>query len=399
MSYPARFGRYHELHWKDCTYHLALDGFPKFLQGRGETWPHPLEWLKLSRAGDWVYYSAMGYRDLHDLCGEYYYPFLSYSSNPIFDDNPLKTPVVQGLLANHDLHCTKAALLVQDAVDLTKEEMEVLSLFSRWNSKAIARYANKLHRIIKANVPVLPPDCRHVDYDVIPLVISEGCLANCGFCRIKTTNGFHQRSIAEVKEQIIELKKHFGPELANYAGLFLGQHDGLGSGIEPVMHAVEQAIDILQLGQLIKPVMVFLFASVSSLMAISDYTLTRLTALPAKIFINVGIESFDQETLNILRKPVTAKENQKAFDRILKINRSHNDLAISVNLVSGNSVGPDHIPTTLAILSRMTGFDPYTTLYLAPLMDDFHIKGFFDDLQRLKSMHKMAVFPYLIQRL
>ncbi len=399
LSYPVRFGRYHELQWEDCTYHLALDGFPKFLQGRGGTWPHPLEWLKLSRAGDWAYYSAMGYHDLHELCGEYYYPFLAYGSNPIFDDNPLKTPVVQSLLGNHDLRCSKAGLLAQSAVDLSKEERDVLFLFSRWNSRIIARYAAKMHRIIKVNVPVLPPDCRHVDYDVIPVLVNEGCMANCGFCRVKTSSDFHQRSAAEVREQLVELKKHFGHELANYSDIFLGQHDVLGSGIEPLLNAIEETINILQPGQLITPPMFFLFASVPSFMQINDYDIIRLTAFPAKIFINVGIESFDQNTLHILRKPVTAEENRKAFARILKINRVHDNLNISVNLIDGNSVGHDHISATIDVLSHINRFDPYTTIYLSPLMNDFHRKGFLAHLQRLKSMGKLAVFPYLIQRL
>lgn len=399
LSYPARFGRYHELRLQDCIYHLSLDGFPKFLQGTQETWPHPSEWIKLTRAGDWVYYSAMGYHDLYDLCGEYYYPFLPYGSNPLFDNNPLNSQAVQKLLADHDLRCREAALLAQNGRELTDEERKILLLFSRWDTNQIRRHADGLHRIIKARIPVLPPDCRHVDYDVIPLVVTEGCLANCGFCCIKTSGEFRERSREEVMEQLIGLKGHLGPEMANYAGIFLGQHDALGAGIEPGLNAMEQALDVLQPGRFIKPLTFFLFASVPSLMQLKDHDLTRLAKTQAKVFINVGIESFDQETLNILRKPVSAEENLQAFARILRINRTRGDLNISVNLVSGNSVGAGHIPAIINMLSRINGFDPYTTIYLSPLIGDFNRKKFLAELNLLKSIRKIEIFPYLIQRL
>lgn len=397
LSYPARFGRYHELIWEDCTYHLALDGFPKFLQGRAG-WPHPQEWLKLSRAGDWAYYSAMGYRDLFGLTGEYYYPHLNYVSNPIYSNNPLQSAVVQELLADHDGRCALVNSLAANK-DFPADQRQVLKAFSTWTTNRINGLAAELHRIIKARVPVLPPDCRHVDYDVLPLMISEGCLANCGFCRIKTSTGFRLRDRGELSAQLEGLQNCYGPEIANLAGLFLGQHDALGSGIQPVLSAVEPAMGLLRPSPYVGPFSVFLFSSASSLMAVSDQDLQRLNDLPGKVYMNVGLESFDQQTLDNIAKPVSAEENRKTFKRICQLNRRLSRLNISINIIAGNLAGPKHLPATEAILAELSGFDPFTTMYLSPLMDNFNRAAFLADLRNLKSIGKLEVFPYLIQRL
>ena len=398
LSYPARFGRYHELILDECTYHLALDGFPKFLQSHSNTWPQPQEWLKLSRAGDWAYYSAMGYRDLYGLTGEYYYPHLAYTSNPIYDTNPLQSRVVRELLAGHDDRCAQAATLAASKA-LPAEQRQILKLFSIWSTGRIKGLATELHRIIKARVPVLPPDCRHVDYDVVPLMISEGCQANCSFCRIKTTGGFHLRDRNEITAQLNDLQDWLGLERSNHAGLFLGQHDALGGGTQPILDAVELAMNMLPPSQHLAPFSIFLFGSVPSLMAVSDTELHYLNTLPGRVYINIGLESFDQQTLENIGKPVNAEENKETFRRICKLNQRHTNLNISVNIIAGDMAGPNHLQATRTVLEEIYGFDPHTTIYLSPLMSNFNRSDFLSDLRSLKSLRKLDIYPYLIQRL
>jgi len=400
LSYPARYGRYHELITTEGTYHLGLDGFPKYLQGCHRTWPHPQEWLKLTRGGDWIYYSVQGYSDVFDLTGEYYYPFLSYGSNPVFFRNPLQSPVVVSLLTSHDERCRQAAILADDS-GFSPEERELLRRFSTWTFGKIKRYGARLHQVLRARIPVLPPDCRHVDYDVLPLMVTEGCLANCGFCRIKTAGEFRVRCDQEITAQLQGLRELFGPELANYRGLFLGQHDALAAGAPKLAAAVEQALAALALGrEFVKDPVVFLFASTRSFLALSENDLSRLNGLGCRIFINIGLESFDQKTLDLLKKPVRARDNIEAFQKMLAVTHAYEHIEVSGNLVMGSPVGEAHLERMVDVLSSASGRPgAQTPLYLSPLLGSYQRTAILSELRRIKSSTRLPVFLYLIQRL
>lgn len=400
LSYPARFGRYHELITPTGTYHLCLDGFPKFFQAR-DRWPHPQEWLKITRGGDAVYYSSLGYRDLFDLTGEYYYPFLPYSSNSIFFNAPLSPEVMKQLRRKHDQLCGQAAVF-SETLPAGSEQQKTIKDFSGWTWKKIISSAQHLHRLIQARVPVLPPDCRHLDYDVIPFVISDGCQANCGFCNVKTGAEFRVRSDEEINEQLVGLKEFFDEELKNYAGIFLGQHDALAAGVTKICRAMKKADEILGIGRgHVRQPTVCQFGSAWSLLATDDNDLQQLADQPYKFYINIGLESFDQNTLNNLRKPVSAEENRQAFKRIVAINRRYCNIEISVNLIFGEIAGSDHLNTILQVVnSENSRSNILTTLYLSPLaVNGFCRQNFFQALRILKSRLRVPVYPYLIQRL
>jgi len=399
LSYPARYGCYHELIMPDGIYHMALDGFPKFFQGVSKNWPHPQEWLKLSRNGDWVYYSTQGYSDIFDLTGEYYYPLLPYPSNPVFPVSQQQSREISAALADHDKRCALAGNLSVSCGN--REEAAVLSRFSRWTGEAISSHARRFHRIIKARIPVLPPDCRHVDYDVLPLMLTEGCLANCGFCRIKTSGEFRLRSTRDVREQLAGLRELLGEELGNYRGVFLGQHDCLAAGCKPILAALGLVTELMTLQRkYVHDPVVFLFGSTRSLSALKDDDLKLLDRLPFQIYINIGLESFDQETLDILKKPVRAEENRSVFRRILDINRQFTRIRISANLVLGDLVGPGHLSGIVDVLRNVTVTNqPETIIYLSPLHGFYQTKNILYELRYIKSHVRLPVYPYLIHRL
>ena len=81
--------------------------------------------------------------------------------------------------------------------------------------------SQQLNKIIGGRVSVLPPDTRHVDYDIIPLTIADGCLYHCKFCCVKTDKKFQIRSKENIPEQLGALKDHFGANLVNYLYGFL----------------------------------------------------------------------------------------------------------------------------------------------------------------------------------
>ncbi|BCO10390.1 hypothetical protein GF1_27660 [Desulfolithobacter dissulfuricans] len=398
LSYPARYGCYHELITPQAVYHMGLDGFPRFLQGTGPDWSHPQEWLKLTRNGDWVYYSTQGYSDLFDLTGEYYYPLLPYPSNPIFQGSPHTVPGVADLLAAHDQHCAEAARLASTCC--SRQETAVLRSFSRWTSTQIRRHAGALHRLIQGRIPVLPPDCRHVDYDVLPILLTEGCLANCGFCRIKTGTEFRLRSQREVRDQLEGMKNLLGEEIGNYRAVFLGQHDCLAAGSRAIVQALDQIEATLAPGTVhVRKPVAFLFGSTRSLLALDDDDLRRLDRSPFRIVVNIGLESFDQETLEILKKPVRAEENWLALQKMVTINRRYPGISISGNLVLGDGLGSGHIQRTLDVLSELPRSQPGSTLYLSPLAGACRTRDILAILRRLKDLMRLEIYPYLIQQL
>jgi len=99
FSYPVRYGHLSEIRTPSFTFQFNLDGELKFIEGRGNGWPYPAEWLKRTAGNDWVYYSAGDYKGIYDLLGEYYYPHLSYPSNSILGDNPFESRRLAGVIS------------------------------------------------------------------------------------------------------------------------------------------------------------------------------------------------------------------------------------------------------------------------------------------------------------
>ena len=398
LSYPARYGCYHELVFPGQIYHLDLNCFPKFIQGTDSHWPHPQEWVKVTGNGDPVYYSTQGYQDIFDLTGEYYYPHPSYPTNAVYRLSSLQRHGVEAVLSQHNQCCQMAGALARRTQD--RDRAEILRRFSCWSRQNITARGRNLHNIIKARIPVLPPDCRLVDYDVLPVIVSEGCLANCGFCTIKTGNEYRVRSEGEILEQVLGLQTLLREELANYCGVFLGQHDGLAVGSDRIRQTIETVTTHLRpgTGHVRQPV-VFLFGSTSSFLGLSEADLDLLGSLEYQIFMNIGLESFDQQTIEMLKKPAAAADNLSAFFRALEINRTRSGIRVSCNLVFGNRTGKKHLETIYRVLGSPSSPQPESIIYISPLSGSFNRKNFLQTLRRIQETARMPVLPYLIQRL
>jgi len=395
VSYPSRCGRYHELRLNGLVAHLALDRFPKFVQLTGPHWPHPQEWLKITRAGDTLYYALRGYSGLHDLTGEYYYPLPSFPGNPIYRPDQAQARAWQQVLTTLARAQERAA-----RSPLPGHKGHLLRAFAAWTEKQRLAFAHRLHRILRARIPVLPPDCRHVDYDVLPVILADGCLANCGFCRIKSGSDFQLRPAEDIRQQLTGLMNLFAEERANIRGIFLGQNDALAAGATAVARTIRMILRHLDRPpRYVRDTMVFLFASCSSFLALTKAELDRLQELPCRLFINLGLESFDQASLEALRKPVRAADNRTALERMLAINRTAGQVTISANILLGDSLPPSHLESLSRILARPGISHPDTVLYLSPLMNDFHPTSLISLLRRLKKLSRLSLLPYLIQRL
>ena len=404
VSFPIRHGRFSEIKTPDYIFQFNLNGEIKYVQGMGHRWPHPAEWLKRTVGNDWVYYSAGDYRGIYDYFGEYYFPCLSYSSNSIIGDHPFSENAVNSAIKSWQLLQAKIKGLIPGI--RPKSLKDFLTRVIRNDEETLRRRADQLHRLIGGQVTVLPPDTRHVDYEVIPLIVADGCLYHCGFCRVKTGQDFAPRAPKNIIGQLKSLKRFYGNDLHNYNAIFLGQHDALSAGRELLEFAARKAYEIFELERsYLRGTRLFLFGSVDSMIHSGERLFESLSALPFLTYINVGLESNDPTTLETLKKPLSVEKVREAFARILDINGRYDKIEVTANFVFGENFPPGHLPSLLALTgSRMNLSRNKGTIYLSPLVDEgMRDKESKRELLRrflkLKTQSHLPAFIYLIQRL
>ncbi len=404
VSFPARYGRFSEIQTPDYTFQFNLNGEIKYIQGRTQNWPHPAEWLKRTVANDWVYYSAGDYKGVYELFGEYYFPCLSYPSNVLLDDDPFEKEAIQSAIGSWRSMPETIRELIQG--DLPQECKDFLTLVTGNSEKALRLRSETLHRLIEGQVPVLPPDTRHVDYEVIPILVADGCLYHCGFCRIKTGESFSPRTPIDIIQQMKNLKRFYAKDLHNYNAIFLGQHDALWVGQDLLEFAAQKAYEIFELGHsFLKDARLFLFGSVDSLIHSKEALFDMLNRLPFFTYVNIGLESADLTTLAVLKKPVAVEKVREAFSRMSEINRDYEKVEITANFIYGEDLPPNHLPAFLQLLQDSKDlFRHKGTLYLSPLVQsESRKKGTKRELLRrfykVKAQSPLPVYIYLIQRL
>jgi hypothetical protein len=404
VSFPMRHGLFSEVRTPDYLFQFNLKGEIKFIQGLTRTWPHPAEWLKRTVGDDWVYYSGGDYKGFYDYFGEYYFPYLSYPSNSIMDGNPFNDSSV--ILAKKSLGTLRAKIDKLISGQKPKVLRDFLTRVLRNDEESLKRKADQLHRLIGGPVTVLPPDTRHVDYEVIPIIVADGCLYRCGFCRVKTNQDFVPRTAKDVIRQMKDLKGFLGQDLHNYNAIFLGQHDALSSGRELLEVVIERAYEIFEFERShLRGACLFLFGSVDSMIDAEEGFFESLNRSPFSTYINVGLESNDPKTLEALKKPLSVEKIREAFTRMLEINRKYEKIEVTSNFVFGVDLPSGHLPS----LSGLTGngvnlVTNKGAVYLSPLVNETMQErvGKRELLRRflkLKTESRLPAFIYLIQRL
>ena len=180
VGFPIRYGFFPEIETEDTLFQFNLNGEIKFIQGRGTHGLPPTEWLKRTLGNDWLYYSAGDYQGFYNLIGEYYYPYLSYSSNSILEGDPFNERPVQSAMSSWQ--SLRAELKKWISEPMPENLHNFLRNVLEGDEDILSQRSQHFHEVIGGPVTVLPPDTRHVDYDVIPLTIADGCLYHCGFC-------------------------------------------------------------------------------------------------------------------------------------------------------------------------------------------------------------------------
>lgn len=394
-TYPIRVGKYSEIKTPDYEFHFNLTGQIRFIRGLGLNWRHPGELLKRTDGNDWVYYSlgSVGERIVTWL-GEYYLPCPAYMTNAVYEYNPFADPIVMGALGAWAQLYANLYEIERDG--LAPQVREFFDLIRQSDETSLHERAGKLHSIIGGRNSVLPPDTRQVDYEVIPLTVADGCRYHCKFCCVKSSNRYEPRSKQSVREQIGQLKNFYGPNLGNYKALFLGDHDALGAGDELLLSAAAEALSAFEL----KTPMLFMFASVDSLLEAGGRLFDELNEIFDHTYINLGLESVHGPTLASIGKPLDVAKVNEAFHKMLGINREYENLEVTANFLLGDKLPPGHNEALMELLqSAPESAARKGTVYLSPLMESQNKHELLETFFEIKQQSKLPAYIYLIQRL
>jgi radical SAM superfamily enzyme YgiQ (UPF0313 family) len=398
-SYPIRYGRWAEIRTPDYLFQFNLNGEIRHICGLNGNWPHPAEWLRRTDGNDWIYFSTGGYSGVFSTLGEYYRPCLPYPSNSIWEYDPFGDPRIPKAIEalsglRHQLDRFPADRMPADVADFCR-------LAAGRNTVRLKSRADELHEIIGTTVSVLPPDARHVDYNIIPVMIADGCLYQCKFCSIKSRQGYKMRSRQDIRQQILKLKKFYGADLPNYNAVFLGNHDALAAGHDLIYPAAAEAYAAFGFEySYMKNPALFLFGSVDSFLRADKTLFESLNLLGLYTYINIGLESADTATLKFLNKPLNIENIKAAFNRMLDINRNYPNIEVTANFLTGEGLPPEHYQSIIELTrNRLKRYYSKGAVYLSPLMSNPGGLESQKTFMKIKNLSRLPVYLYLIQRL
>ncbi|MGQ9500414.1 MAG: radical SAM protein [Dissulfurimicrobium sp.] len=395
LSYPARYGITSRLIFSGYQFECDLNGAVKRIHSENHMlWPEPFARLRRLEGDGWLFYHPSAYDDIYALTGRYYLPIASCNSlNSFAEGDPFGLPWVARAVSAWDELCAHALECIEDVAD--EKIIALLASVGRNHGRALETRSKDLYSILGGTIPVLPPETMFVDYDVIPILISDSCLYRCGFCRFKTAGAYSVRTAAEIKTQIERLKGFYGRDIVNYSSVFLGQNDALLAG-DIVLEAAETAYRAFDLAHSYHTMThLFLFGSIGAFLNATDGFLKKLDGLQySQIHINVGIESIDEMTLKMLGKPISLKEAMDAIDRACLINRTSKKTEISLNFIMMDGLSGDHHEKISHLFARLPKV-PKGAVYLSPLL------GYKYDMRKLrrfilesKALARWPVFLY-----
>jgi hypothetical protein len=396
LSYPIACGIYSEIETDSAILRFDLNGDIRQARGKGNSWPHPHEWLKRTRGNDWLYYSTGGYTGVFEAIGEYYLPQFPYPTNSLLGGTPFTLPAVRRLI---DSWPEIVALTCGQADEMPADTSALLEKI-RLRTPAVHRqWAAEFARIIGGQISVLPPDARHVDYELLPLTIARGCLYKCPFCRVKNPSVFEELKDSEISAQLHRMAVLYDKELRNVNSIFLGEHDALAAQGNLLLSSAQAAFQTLdQADCYMTGRNLFLFGSVTSLLAADCFA--ELAMLPGLTYINIGLESADQETLDLLGKPVSAALVREAFSRMQQINRNYPNLEITANFVMADHLPEGHYRSILELIrDSLPRPQSKGSIYFSPLAFAQPSRAKMFAFHRLKRLSRLPTYLYIIQRL
>ena len=396
VSYPVKYGLFSRLESHDYIFEFNLNHEIRHAKSKKKAWIHPSEWLKRTMGNDWIYYSTGGYSGVYEALGEYYLPNLMYPTNSLLGGKPFKEKEIGQIVKNwHQIIGQLPDAGLPDPV------CQWICAIKQQTPEGLHKKAQKLFEISGSRVTVMPPDARHVDYNIIPLNISDGCLYKCQFCKVKNKKKFSVRSEQDIDHQIKQLKQLYGKDLINFNALFLGEHDALNAPCELILDTVHKACHAFHFeSSYMKENYLFMFGSVGSFLAADKTLFETLNRMPFQTFINIGLESYDQATLDLLGKPLTVKKIGEAFEKIQIINDTFPHIEISCNFVMDETLSDSDYEAAMTLIRESVNrTNPKGCVYLSPLKFGSPSRQVLYDFYKLKSLSRFPTFLYIIQRL
>jgi radical SAM superfamily enzyme YgiQ (UPF0313 family) len=402
QTFPRRPYQYSEIRTPGFEFCFNMNGEIISIRGLTPDWPHPAEHFKRTVGNDWVYYTVgdkSGSDGVVSWMGEYYLPCLPYVSNPVWDVKCFSNPAVMTALAEWSQ--LYANLYMADSKGLYPKAKDLIKRILANDDQTLHERSQRLNQIIGGRISVLPPDTRHVNYDIIPVNIADGCLYHCKFCCVKSDQKFAKRSKESVLEQIAALKEHFGLDRTNYHALFIGNHDAVAAGDDLICFAAEQAYEAFGFQKRMKQdPFLYLFGSVGSFLGAGETFFERLNELPFYTYINIGFESIDSNTLAGIGKPVTVEQVKAAFQKMMEINAGYDRMEVTGNFIMGENLPADHHVSLEELLKNAEVKNKSKgAIYLSPLKDSPNKRELLPQFYKLKEESRLPVFVYLIQRL
>jgi len=401
VSYPTFEGIKHQIEYGRYKFIFDLTGHIKWILNTDATWPDPSARIKRSIANEWILYLSYGYEDIYSLTGVYYIPVrenLDYI--PVLLDPPFKSRWFKDSIEGFYELISK--LSDHRSISYDSNISKIISKIVKVNKKAeLKRHANMFHSILKGTIPILPPDTIGVDYNVIPILISDGCLYNCKFCCLKTGNDWRQRDEEEIINQIKGLKEFLGEDIINYPAIFLGQNDALSSKPDTILSIASIGLKTLLNKSIFKEKFLYLFGSTTSLLNTPNWFFKELSKIGYKrVYINCGLESFEQSILDRIGKPVKSSEVCEAYKLASNINRDTSSIEISFNFLISKDFPTSHLRSLCDRISSHNFRLPKGTIYISPIIgESYSLRELKKIIFGLKANSKWDVRLYLMQGL
>ncbi|MDM8537484.1 radical SAM protein [Desulfobacterales bacterium HSG17] len=396
VSYPVKYGLFSRLETNDYVFEFNQNHEIRHAKSRTNNWRHPSEWLKRTIGNDWIYYSTGGYAGVFEAIGEYYLPNLMYQTNSLLGGLPFKDESIDHIVKNwHEI------LMSEIPANLPDHFMPWLKAVQDHTPDRLEKKAEKLFNITGSRVSVMPPDARHVDYNIIPVNISDGCLYKCRFCKIKNHKKFNNRPIEDIDRQFRQIKQLYNNDIVNFNALFLGEHDALNASCDLILETVQKAYHTFNFkNSYMSDNYLFIFGSADSFLNKDAAFFKRLNQLDFQTFINIGLESFDQKVLDMIGKPISEKKVGRAFKKIQSINNAYNNIEITCNFVMDENLPDSHHNSLMTLIrNSVNRTNPKGSIYLSPLKFGSPSREVLYDFYKLKALSRFPTFLYIIQRL
>ena len=126
----------------------------------------------------------------------------------------------------------------------------------------------------------------------------------------------------------------------------------------------------------------------------------RLNELPySGIYINVGLESPHQTTLDLLGKPQSSHDVQKAFEKLQRVSRDNEKINVSCNFVVADDLPPEHVQNVCEMLANPGAHPDKCAAYISPLTGRCTRRRTLDNLYKIKRSARIPVYLYLVQQI